>query len=158
MKTFGGRVQDILEEITEQETEKVSDEAMVGLMTKISEDPRGPRVRDLETLWKRAWVRGGHGYCPALSGKDQGNLKALVRNLGPVVASAYIVAAVEHWVEFRTAVDKETTFDHSEQRRPAVWFLLTNEGPGVAWLRKQQKAQHGAAGGASGKDWSILDD
>ena len=109
-------------------------------------------------LWKNAWARGGHGFCPPLSGKDKGNLKTLAHHLGGTVACHLIVAAVEHWPAFRKAVDKQTAFDRSDMERPAVWFLLTNEAEGVGWLASRQKSsENGSQGLSEGKDWSLLD-
>ncbi len=144
-----------LAELDAKQSAKLSDEQMAEDILLVS---GSPMVSRLEMLWKNAWARGGHGFCPALSGKDQGNLRALAKQLGGPVACHLIVAAVEHWHDFRKAVDKETAFDHSGMARPTVWFLLTNQAEGVAWLRARKKSSEtGSQSVSGGKDWSLLE-
>ena len=151
-----GTLEEALAELTEKESQQLSDEQMAEDLTLIGGNPTVARMTH---LWKNAWARGGHGFCPTLSGKDQGNLKTLRGHLGGTIACHLIVAAVENWAEFRKAVEKETAFDHSAMLRPTVWFLLTNEAEGVAWLVKRAKSsENGSQGVSGGKDWSVLDD
>jgi len=155
-KKFGGSLDEALADLDERESERLSDEAMAMDIAIVSYNPTAAK---LELLWKNAWTRGGHGYCPGLSAKAQANLKALAKNLGGAMACHLIVSAVEHWPEFRKMVDKETAFEHTDMLRPEPWFLLTNEASGVAWLRKQAKSsEKGSQGVSGGKDWSVLDD
>jgi len=148
-------LEEALAELNAKESDRLSDEQMAEDILLVS---ASPTVGRLDLLWKNAWARGGHGFCPPLSAKDQGNLKALAKHLGGAVACHLIVQSVENWAEFRKSVDKETAFDHAGMARPTVWFLLTNEAEGVAWLAKRAKSsENGSQGVSGGKDWSILD-